>query len=60
MNNNMTNIHAHCNLFFSVIGKCCIVETNLESLIEIYKGPGYCISRYHGNADVCFNIRNLI
>ena len=32
----------------------------LESLVEKYKGPGYCISRYHGNADVCFNVRNLI
>ena len=27
MNSNMTNIHAHCNPFFSVIGKCCTVET---------------------------------
>ena len=32
----------------------------LESLVEKYKGPGYCNSRYHGNADVCFIVRNLI
>ena len=33
---------------------------NLESLVEKYKGPGYCNSRYHGNADICFNVRSLI
>ena len=32
----------------------------LESLFEKYKGPGYYNSSYHGNADVCFNVRNLI
>ena len=60
MNSNMTNIHAHCHPFFSVIGMLHSRNKTLESLVEIYKGPRYCNSRYHGNADVCFNVRNFI
>ena len=41
MNSNMTNIHAHCNPFFSVIGKCCIVETTLwKDLLKYIRDLG--------------------
>ena len=61
MNSNTTNIHAPCNPFFQGHWKMLHSRNKtLESLVEKYKGPGYCISRYHGNADVCFNVRNLI
>ena len=29
------------------------VEQLTESLVEKYKGPRYCNTCYHGNADVC-------
>ena len=58
----MTNIaYMHIAILFQRHWKMLNSRNKtLESLFEKYKGPGYCNSRYHGNADVCFNVRNLI
>ena len=60
MNSNMTGIHAHCNPFSASLKMLDSRNKTLESLVEKYKGHGYCNSCYHGNADVCFNVRSLI
>ena len=57
MNSNMTNIHANVEHTWKMLNSR---NKTLERLVEKYKGPGYCNSRYHGNADVCFNVGILI
>ena len=55
MNSNMTNIHENVEHTWKMLNSRNKI---LESLVEKYKGPGYCNYRY-GNADICFNVSNF-